>query len=277
MLFVRDKGQMCNNILQYGHAYAWGREHGRKTMSMRFAYKYQYFHICKTCWHWFIVYVMAKWAAAMHILPVITFPFEKGQDTSQQEAEMMKHRNAIVEGWRVEFHDLFVKYKDEIIRLFAFNDEIIAKVGAENPGLNDIEDGALCLGVHIRRGDYKTFCGGKYFYDDDVYIGYIKAFVEQHKGERVYVYICGNDPNLNKDYYHSQLNGIKLNFRNGNPGEDLCLLSNCDYLIGAPSTFSLVAAMYRDVPLLWMHTSDADSVNNPEAWGKFNDLFRNII
>lgn len=30
MIFVTDKGRMCNNILQYGHVYAWAREHGRK-------------------------------------------------------------------------------------------------------------------------------------------------------------------------------------------------------------------------------------------------------
>lgn len=32
MIFVRDKGQMCNNILQYGYVYAWAKEHGRKCM-----------------------------------------------------------------------------------------------------------------------------------------------------------------------------------------------------------------------------------------------------
>ena len=45
MIFVTDKGRMCNNILQYGHVYAWAREHGRKSISMRFCYKYQYFKI----------------------------------------------------------------------------------------------------------------------------------------------------------------------------------------------------------------------------------------
>ena len=30
MMFARDKSQMCNNLLQYAHVYAWGREHGRK-------------------------------------------------------------------------------------------------------------------------------------------------------------------------------------------------------------------------------------------------------
>ena len=48
MIYVRDKGRLCNNILQYGHVYAWGREHGRQTVSMRFAYKYQFFRICHT-------------------------------------------------------------------------------------------------------------------------------------------------------------------------------------------------------------------------------------
>ena len=39
---------MANNMLQYGHVYAWGREHGRTTMSMRFAYKYPWFQLCET-------------------------------------------------------------------------------------------------------------------------------------------------------------------------------------------------------------------------------------
>ena len=61
---------MCNNILQYGHLYAWGREHGRRTVSMRFAYKYRYFRICHTAYHNFLVYVVAKYAAKWGLLPV---------------------------------------------------------------------------------------------------------------------------------------------------------------------------------------------------------------
>lgn len=274
MLFVRDRGQMCNNILQYGHAYAWGRENDRTTMSMRFAYKYQYFHICNTRWHWFIVYLFAKTSAALKLLPVITFPTDKGIDISAQEQLMHKYKNAVVEGWRVEFHDLFIKYKEDIINLFAFNSNIKEKI-SKYMGKQD--ETSIRLGVHIRRGDYKTFCDGRYFYDDTVYINYIKTFAERYNEKRVKVYICGNDPHLDKDYYRSMLPSIDFFFPNGNPGEDLCVLSECDYLIGAPSTFSLVASMYHDIPLLWMHTADADNINNPSAWGKFNKLFREII
>ena len=36
MIFVKGYGQMCNNILQFAHAYAYGREHDIKVVAMRF-------------------------------------------------------------------------------------------------------------------------------------------------------------------------------------------------------------------------------------------------
>ena len=63
-------------------------------------------------------------------------------------------------------------------------------------------------------------------------------------------------------------------FPDGNPGEDLCLLSHCHYLIGAPSTFSLVAAMYRDLPLYWIE--DADAPLTEASFRRFDDLFQHI-
>ena len=60
MIFVKGYGQMCNNWLQYAHIYAWGREYGVRTVSMRFAYKYRYFHICETPWHNPATYLAAK-------------------------------------------------------------------------------------------------------------------------------------------------------------------------------------------------------------------------
>ena len=37
----------------------------------------------------------------------------------------------------------------------------------------------------------------------------------------------------------------------GNPGEDMCLLSPCDRLVGTLSSFTLIAAMYRNLPIYW--------------------------
>ena len=289
MLFVRDKGRLCNNILQYGHAYAWGREHGRETMSMRFAYKYQYFRICHTRWHWPWLYVVAKLSAAVGLLPKIGFhdvDEQSGQPVAASHAAneqlMLNCRHALVEGWYIRFYDLFIKYKAEILSLFAFDDAIVDAVQTylQEQSAHDMALSAVKLGVHIRRGDYQTFCNGRYYYTDDEYISMIKAFCLAHD-EPVTVYLCTNDTQLDRDYYSRELSGIcrvapMLVGRN-NEALDLCLLSECDHIVGPPSTFSLVAAMYHDCPLLWMHTADPALVSDAKAWGYFDEMFRHIV
>ena len=93
--------------------------------------------------------------------------------------------------------------------------------------------------------------------------------------ERLSVYICTNDPHLDKDYYRKRLSGFFVHFPEGNPAEDLCLLSKCDNLIGPPSTFTLVASMYRNVPLYWIE--DPDKPPTPPDFRYFDELFRQII
>jgi len=269
MIFVHDRGRMANNILQYGHVYAWGREHGRKTMSMRFAYKYPYFHICDTPYHNFTTYVYAKYAAKWGLIPTVHFD-EKDKDYQAEEVKMARCRQVVVTGWEAHWYDLFLKYKSEILELFAFHETIEQKVSAmirEGNGLN--------LGVHIRRGDYATFYDGRFFFSDEQYVDIIRRFLALHPDQQVNVFICGNDPKLNRDYYCEQLAGCQVIFPDGNPGEDLCLLSHCDYLIGAPSTFSLVAAMYHDRPLYWI--MEADAPLSKSSFGYFDDLFQHIL
>jgi hypothetical protein len=51
---------MANNIYQYAHVYAWGREHGRTTMSMRFAHMYPDFQLAHSRYHNTFFYLVAK-------------------------------------------------------------------------------------------------------------------------------------------------------------------------------------------------------------------------
>ena len=268
MIYVHDRGRMANNILQYGHLYAWGREHGRETMSMRFAYKYQYFHICNTKHHNFATYVFAKYAAKWGLIPMVTFSEDEAQNRRNEDI-MLQKRMLVVTGWEAHWYDLFLKYKSEILALFAFRPEIEEKV------VETMNHGDMILGVHIRRGDYATFYDGKFFFSDEQYVGVIRRFLALHPDRQVRVFICGNDPKLDKDYYRRELPTCEVVFPDGNPGEDLCLLSHCDYLIGAPSTFSLVAAMYHDRPLYWM--MDADAPLSESSFRYFDDLFQHIL
>ena len=111
MIFVHDKGRMANNMLQYGHVYAWGREHGRTTMSMRFAYKYPWFQICETKYHNFMTYLFAKYGAKLGLFPTIHFDQENA-DYSREEQLMLNSRMIVVTGWYARWYDLFEKYKE---------------------------------------------------------------------------------------------------------------------------------------------------------------------
>ena len=267
MIFVRDKGRMCNNILQFAHVYAWAREHGRKAVSMRFAYKYQYFHICHTPWHNFLTYSAVKYAAKAGLLPVAGFHNVEGNPEAQQLLE--SRRNLVVEGWEVRYYDLFLKYRKDIVSLFAFDNCVMDKVRSMMSGKRR---GRISLGLHVRRGDYKTWHNGQYYYSDQQYAAVVKKFAQQHPDETIDVFVCGNDPKL-----ASMANAINDSSANvvvseGTPAEDLCMLSECDFIIGAPSTFSLVAAMYNDRPLYWIMSPDDDI-----SFDKFENLFRRII
>lgn len=271
MIFATDKGRMCNNILQYGHVYAWAREHGRKSISMRFCYKYQYFKICHTRGHNFLYYIFAKYAAKWKLIPTVEFNDIAEEAILRDASIVANHKYVMIKGWCVRFYELFIKYKAEITDLFSFDQPIMEK--ARNymgkRGNNEIR-----LGVHIRRGDYKTWHNGKYFFEDEVYQNYIQQFKSLFPDKELTVYICSNDPSINKESFQNSLKGIKVLFPQGGQEDDLCLLSECDYLIGAPSTFSLVAAMYHDLPLLWIESKDENI--SLDSFDKFNHLFQNI-
>ena len=273
MIFVTDKGRLCNNILQYGHLYAWGRENGRKTMSMRFAYKYKDFHISHTPGHNTLTYVAAKMAAKCRLIPTVTFN-DINSDYADEQLLMLHHRHVLATGWCVRFPDLFEKYKKEILQLFAFDDNVEKQALLRLTNVPAPSVKSLALGVHIRRGDYATWCGGHYFYDDRQYANVIQQFVNLFEGNDVNIYICGNDPELDRSYYSQMFGKDHVRFPDGTPAEDLCLLSHCDYLIGAPSTFSLVASMYHDTPLYWI--IDPQKPLEKNSFDTFDHLFRHF-
>ena len=85
------------------------------------------------------------------------------------------------------------------------------------------------MGVHVRRGDYRDFEGGKYYYEDEVY-DRNKAAIEREfasKGQNVQF----------------------LMFPCRTAVEDQWMMSQCDYLMGPPSTFTMWASFMGKVPL----------------------------
>jgi hypothetical protein len=276
MIFARDKSQMCNNLLQFAHVYAWGRKHGQRVISMRFSYKYPYFKIQQTRYAGFFWYLFAKYAAALKLLHTVSF---KRADHREEKIHYMEsHRHFVVSGWFARFYDEFLEYRDEICDLFQLREEYMEplrkrmEVAMSGTGAN-----ALRLGLHIRRGDYKDFYGGKYFYDNATYAAYVMEYARQHVGKDIVVFISTNDKTVSVSDFEKLCQSCKSSIKfimmpENNPAQDMVMLSECDAIIGPPSTFSLTASMYHDIPLCWMEEISPANMQ----FDKFENHFRNI-
>lgn len=193
MIFVKGYGQMCNNWLQYAHIYAWGREYGVRTVSMRFAYKYRYFHICETPWHNPATYLAAKLLIKTRLIRCLWL--QHPRQRTDPEVHRLLSRSPLIaaDGWSFRHPQLFMKYRAEIASLFAFRP---AKVAAKAAWLRSLPGADVRLGLHIRRGDYARWQGGAYFFADDEYAERVRQFAALFPGKRVQVLVATNDPRV---------------------------------------------------------------------------------
>lgn len=270
MIFVKGYGQMCNNILQYAHAYAFGRENGIKVVAMRFCYKYRYFALCNEAIHRPLTYIIVKLLIKLHIINCLRF--DHYDVSSDYIHELQTSKIIALEDWFFRQPQLFMKYQNEIRQKFGFKPNVVnrQKVWMHNIGNN----GAIRLGVHIRRGDYARFMDGKYFFTDEVYAARIEDFINMHRSTPIQVFICTNDSKLSVDKFKKMLNKEEIYLSHGNPAEDLYMLSECQYIIGPKSTFSLVASFYNNAHLYWME--DKEDCLTTDRFKYFEELFMSV-
>jgi hypothetical protein len=142
------------------------------------------------------------------------------------------------------YHDVkrLRKYRNEIAQLFMLSREYAEKVALFAAGMRDGVD--IVIGVHIRRGDYKTWRGGQYYFEDDVYTRFIAQAKNLFRGKRIRFLICSNDP------VDVSVGGdADCIVGPGSEIEDLYALAECDYLIGPPSSYSRWASFLSYSPL----------------------------
>ena len=162
---------------------------------------------------------------------------------------MLRHKHIVVSGWFVRYYDLFLKYRDEIVDLFTLDEQYTAPVEAKMKAAED--PSAIRLGIHIRRGDYKTAMP-QFYYDDATYLRIMRELTGS-LGDRVKFVAVSNEP---VDMAFFRAHGLDLTEASGTPQEDVVTLSLCDYIVGPPSTFSWWAAYYGDKPRLSLRNRD---------------------
>lgn len=156
---------------------------------------------------------------------------------------LARHDNAYVDNHREALKRLFTPAADVLRSIEAD----FAKASTE---------GDIVIGVHLRRGDYAKYRNGQFYYPDDVYTRHMQSLAEQLAGQNidqnVIFLLCSDEP-VNADHF-SQFRTFRMS--GGGILHDLYGLARCQYIIGAPSSFSEWASFYGNVPLYHIRKAD---------------------
>ena len=171
----------------------------------------------------------------------------------------VKNKTILANGWLFRDDKNFRKHSDIIRGYFTPDQEILYKTDQLISDCRNKCD--VLIGIHLRRGDFKLYEEGKYYFHDDVYVDKMEQ-IENHfnlMNKQVLFLMCSNES-------IQEYNFKKYNIRLGINKfiEDLYSLAKCDYLIGPPSTYSMWASFYGKVPLL--------SINNQSQIVKLEDF-----
>ena len=174
------------------------------------------------------------------------------RDSLLSNPSSFKH-NIYVGGWCFRVQDLTEKYQDYFIEKYTLKE----KYYLNNKFINLINktkrSNKIVVGVHIRRGDYKDWQNGKYYFNDTVYEKYIytlKELFSEIKNECIFIIFSNENLLLEEnEYIYKSTNEWYI---------DHLLMSRCDYLIGPPSTFTLWASYIGKVK--YFHIEN-DSMN----------------
>jgi hypothetical protein len=187
--------------------------------------------------------------ALARMLPgVVTFAWDdSGRDGSADPVNVIEDprvaagKTLWVRGWLYRDRSRLVAYKPCIREFFSpvpeTQQRVDACIDANRKG------GAILVGVHLRRGDYGKWAGGKYMYDDNVYSGLMRQVSATLPDRDVRFLLVSNEPVDRGNYA-----GLDIALGPGDPVGDLYSLAACDYIMGPPSTFTAWASFVGNVP-----------------------------
>lgn len=114
--------------------------------------------------------------------------------------------------------------------------------------------GTIVVGVHIRRGDYNEFMGGKYYFDDATYLRYMQKMQDLLSPYKVKFRIFSHEPVELKNFP-----GLDIYFSRELPAVgDLWAMSFCNLILGPVSTFSMWASFWGQAPLYFITAAGSD-------------------
>ncbi len=157
----------------------------------------------------------------------------------------------MIEGWsnRLGNQQMVINQSEKIRSIFLPEKSIRDAV---DPVFDAFEKDMVVVGLHMRRGDYKTWRNGQYYYTDEVYASVMQRIQQQVKNKHVKFLLCSNEALDLQNFSNfdcfviPDTSGLK----------DLYALSKCSYILGPPSTYSQWASFMGKTPLKFLMAAD---------------------
>lgn len=264
---IWDKpGQTCNRLWSYLDTIGWSIRTQNKTYVLFWNQDIKHFdHLRNNPYIKFPLYSKAliKWLGDAKYQKLLTWVFANrflnrfyARTTSKKFFYSWNHRAD---------KEYFPYVMDEIRRIYAPNQYVIDEV---KPVMDRYKrEGYFIIGVHIRRGDYKTFEGGRYYFELDEYRQHMQTLCDLYKDKKVCFAISTNET-IDSAFFE----GMEICKTNNTTAiHDLYMLTQCDRIIGPLSTFSRWASFYGEVPLCFI--SRGDVIESDEAFSVIKDFY----
>ena len=148
------------------------------------------------------------------------------------------YKNCYIEGWYYENNLLTSKYQSLMIKKYSLKEDYYI----QNPiymNMLSIDNSIyVFIGIHIRRGDYKTWNDGKYYFTDDeykIFMTQMENEIQIHENKKCIFIIFSNEKTSFKETDTIWISKSSWYL-------DHFLMGKCNYLIGPPSTFTMWAS-----------------------------------
>lgn len=160
-----------------------------------------------------------------------------------------KNLTTWVKGWYFRSHNDVVEARDYYKSLFTpvCDVDIRREIDAQKMR-------GKILSVHIRRGDYRRWQGGKYYFEDSVYLECIQRTLDVSPDiQKIMLF-----SNESIDIGRYKNIGVNVVYSQGAWYEDQWKMAQSDLIVGPPSTFSLWASFVGKVPIWHVEESKSD-------------------
>lgn len=267
MVVIADKaGGLGNRLLVFAHVAASAIEHGYKVSDPsldEFTAFFPAFHgdiftrvparngsrstpgwlRSLVYWVTFIAAGLVGRSAGLRNRLIRVLPGERFELSSPDFVSLANARGLVfVQGWLLRDRASLVKHASDLRRVFTPTETITDR--ARSSVERSRHGGDLLIGVHVRQTDYRVHLGGRFFFDLARYRAEMTRATELFPDRKVTFLVCSDEA-----IEPSAFAGLEVTVGTGHFIEDLYSLAGCDRLLGPPSSYTLWASFYGEVPL----------------------------